>query len=80
MVSEEELPAEQSSYLAVTTELEEEEAMAAEYSAALNSLEVGLGLSDEDNQEEAEPWGLAVHYQTMDDTEVSQVTTETGRL
>ena len=79
MVSEEELPAEQSSYLAVTTELEEE-ARAAEYSAALNSLEVGLGLSDEENQEEAEPWGLAVHYQTMDDTEVSQVTTETSRL
>ena len=54
MEREEGMPAEQSSYLAVATELEEQEAVTAEYSAALDTLEVGLGLSDEEEQKA--PW------------------------
>ena len=54
MEREEEMPAEQSSYLAIATELEEQVAVTAEYSAALDTLEVGLGLSDEEEQKA--PW------------------------
>ena len=62
---EEEMPAEQSSYLAATTELEEQEALTAEYSAALATLEVGLGLSDEEEQEEVSLRGLLTSYNSF---------------
>ena len=57
---EEEMLAEQSSYLAAPTKLEEQEALTAEYSAALATLEVGLGLSDEEEQEAVMQRGLLI--------------------